>query len=81
MAIKPPKIDLRTSPYIRRAPSVPQIMRNVVYALIPLVIYSLVHFGISAFALILVALATLLGSANFFDLYFINISYNIYYID
>lgn len=30
-----PVVDLRTSPYIRRAPSVPQIMRNVVYALLP----------------------------------------------
>ncbi len=54
MANKNPKIDLRTSPYIRRAPTVAQIMRNVVYALIPLIIFATVHFGISALALIIV---------------------------
>ena len=43
------KIDIRTSPYIRKAPTVAQIMRNVVYALLPLAIYSVYHFGISVF--------------------------------
>jgi electron transport complex protein RnfD len=66
MAIKAPKIDLRTSPYIRRAPSVPQIMRNVVYALIPLVIFSLIHFGISALALILVTTFSCLATEHLF---------------
>lgn len=49
-----PKIDIRTSPYIRRAPTVPQIMRNVVYALLPLAAYSVYQFGISALALMVV---------------------------
>jgi len=46
------KIDLRTSPYIRKAHSVPQIMRNVVYALLPLAAYAIYQFGISALALL-----------------------------
>ena len=49
-----PKIDIRTSPYIRKAPTVAQIMRNVVYALLPLAAFSVHHFGISALALIIV---------------------------
>lgn len=66
MAHKSPQIDLRTSPYIRRAPTVPQIMRNVVYALIPLVIFSVVHFGISALSLILVTTLAAVGTEHFF---------------
>ncbi len=54
MAKTNPKIDIRTSPYIRKAPTVPQIMRNVVYALMPIAGFSVYHFGISALALMLV---------------------------
>jgi electron transport complex protein RnfD len=54
MAKITPKIDIRTSPYIRKAPTVAQIMRNVVYALLPLAAFSVDHFGISALALIIV---------------------------
>ncbi len=53
MAKHNPKIDLRTSPYIRKAPTVAQIMRNVVYALLPLAVFSVYQFGISALALII----------------------------
>ncbi len=66
MAIKAPKIDLRTSPYIRRAPSVAQIMRNVVYALIPLVIFSFLHFGVSALALIVVTTLSCVATEHLF---------------
>lgn len=54
MAKISPRIDIRTSPYIRRAPSVAQIMRNVVYALLPIAAFAVYHFGISALALMLV---------------------------
>ncbi len=54
MAKPSPKIDIRTSPYIRKAPTVAQIMRNVVYALLPLAAFAVFHFGISALALLLV---------------------------
>ena len=66
MADKTPKIDLRTSPYIRRAITVPQIMRNVVYALIPLVIFSVIHFGISALALIIVTTLSCVATEHLF---------------
>jgi electron transport complex protein RnfD len=60
------KIDIRTSPYIRKAPTVAQIMRNVVYALLPLVIYSVYHFGISALALILATTLSCILTEHFF---------------
>ena len=60
------KIDIRTSPYIRKAPTIAQIMRNVVYALLPLVIYSVYHFGISALALILVTTLSCMATEHFF---------------
>lgn len=46
-----PRIDIRTSPFIRKAPSVSQIMRHVVYALLPIAAYAVWQFGISALAL------------------------------
>ena len=49
-----PKIDIRTSPFIRKAPSIAQIMRHVVYALLPLAAYAVWQFGISALALMIV---------------------------
>ncbi|WP_455204663.1 RnfABCDGE type electron transport complex subunit D [Kaarinaea lacus] len=56
------KIELRTSPHLRPAPSVQVIMRNVVYALLPVCGYSVYTFGISALALIVtVILACLLA--------------------
>ncbi|NOR80983.1 MAG: RnfABCDGE type electron transport complex subunit D [Methyloprofundus sp.] len=60
------KIDIRTSPFIRKAPTVAQIMRNVVYALLPLVVYSVYHFGISALALILVTTLSCMATEHFF---------------
>lgn len=66
MADKTPKIDLRTSPYIRHAPTVPQIMRNVVYALLPLVAFSIFLFGISPLALIFVTTLSCVATEHFF---------------
>nr|VFJ92943.1 MAG: electron transport complex protein RnfD [Candidatus Kentron sp. H]VFJ93768.1 MAG: electron transport complex protein RnfD [Candidatus Kentron sp. H]VFK00661.1 MAG: electron transport complex protein RnfD [Candidatus Kentron sp. H] len=45
--------ELRTSPHIRNAPSVDQVMRNVVYSLLPVCAFAIYQFGISALALIL----------------------------
>ncbi|MBL8227224.1 MAG: RnfABCDGE type electron transport complex subunit D [Bryobacterales bacterium] len=50
-----PEIELRTSPHFHAERSVEMIMRNVVYALLPLCVYSIWNFGISALALIVVA--------------------------
>jgi electron transport complex protein RnfD len=47
-------IELRTSPHVRAPASVEQIMRNVIYALLPIAAFAVWQFGISALALILV---------------------------
>lgn len=47
-----PIIELRTSPHMHAERSVDMIMRNVVYALLPICAYSVWLFGISALALI-----------------------------
>ena len=47
-------IEVRTSPHMHAPRSVDMIMRNVVYALLPLCAYSVWLFGISALALLVV---------------------------
>jgi len=47
-----PIIELRTSPHLHVERSVDMIMRNVVYAMLPICAYSIWLFGISALALI-----------------------------
>lgn len=61
-----PKIDIRTSPYIRKAPTVAEIMRNVVYALLPLAAYAVYQFGLSAFALMLITVLSCIGTEHLF---------------
>jgi electron transport complex protein RnfD len=55
-------VEIRTAPHLKRPQSVDVIMRNVVYALLPIVAFSVYQFGISALALVvtttLVAMAT-----------------------
>lgn len=55
---KAPSVVLRTSPHLRGAPPVEVIMRNVVYALIPVCIFSVYQFGISVLALLTTCVAT-----------------------
>nr|VFK44737.1 MAG: electron transport complex protein RnfD [Candidatus Kentron sp. TC] len=54
MVEKATAVELRTSPHIRNGISVDQIMRNVIYALLPVCMFAVYQFGISALALILV---------------------------
>ncbi len=61
-----PKIDIRTSPYIRRAPTVAEIMRHVVYALLPLAAYAVYQFGISALALMIITVLSCIGTEHLF---------------
>ena len=55
-------VEIRTAPHLKRPQSVDVIMRNVVYALLPIVAFSIYQFGISALVLVLtttlVAMAT-----------------------
>lgn len=55
-------VEIRTAPHLKRPQGVEQIMRNVVYALLPVAAFAVWQFGISALLLILtttlVAMAT-----------------------
>jgi electron transport complex protein RnfD len=66
MAENAPIIEVRTSPHVRHTPSVDQIMRNVVYALLPVCAYAVYQFGISAFTLILVTVLACIGTEQLF---------------
>lgn len=60
-------IELRTSPHLRKTHSVDSIMRNVVYALLPIAAFSVYQFGISALALILTVVASCLLTEMLFN--------------
>lgn len=66
MAEKASIIEVRTSPHVRNTPRVDQIMRNVVYALLPVCAFAVYQFGISAFALILTAVLACVGTEHLF---------------
>ena len=55
-------VEIRTAPHLKRPQTVDEIMRNVVYALLPIVAFAIYQYGISALALVvtttLVAMAT-----------------------
>ena len=54
------KLDilLRSSPHLKQTVTVDQIMRNVVYALLPVCLFAVYAFGISVLALLLVTTLT-----------------------
>jgi electron transport complex protein RnfD len=58
MSDQGPKVLLRTSPHLRVGPPVDVIMRNVVYALLPVCAFAIYQFGISVLALIIVCTAS-----------------------
>ncbi|MCG8427085.1 MAG: RnfABCDGE type electron transport complex subunit D [Chromatiales bacterium] len=60
-------VEIRTSPHMKRAVTVEQIMRNVVYALLPICAWSIYQFGISALALIIVTTLTCMATEAFFN--------------
>ena len=59
-----PRVLLHTSPHLRVAPPVNVIMRNVVWALLPISAWSVYQFGISALTLIVVCTITCLGTEH-----------------
>jgi electron transport complex protein RnfD len=61
------KIELRTSPHVKERTTVAQIMRNVVYALVPICAFSVWLFGVSALALIVTVTAACLATERFFN--------------
>jgi electron transport complex protein RnfD len=60
-------VEIRTSPHMKKVISVDQIMRNVVFALLPICGWSVFQFGISALALIIVTTASCLATEAFFN--------------
>ena len=67
MSAKRPLIELSTSPHVSAPQDVTVIMRNVVYALIPICAYAVYQFGISVLLLILVVTATCVLTERFFN--------------
>ena len=61
-----PVVEIRTSPHIHSSPTVAQIMRNVIYALLPLAAFAVYQFGISALVLIIVVMLSALLTESFF---------------
>ncbi|MGA0369150.1 MAG: RnfABCDGE type electron transport complex subunit D, partial [Kiritimatiellia bacterium] len=55
-----------TSPHLRGMHSVSKIMRHVVYALIPVSLFSVLQFGLSALALLITCTAVCVGTEHFF---------------
>lgn len=62
MSATSPNVILRTSPHFRSTNRVDVIMRNVVYALLPVCAFSVYQFGISVLALLIVCTATCVGT-------------------
>jgi len=60
-------IELRTSPHMKSTLTLPQIMRHVVYALIPICLFAVYQFGISALALIIVVTLSCLLTESFLN--------------
>lgn len=67
MPKKAKRLDLHTSPHIRPVQDVVVIMRNVVWSLIPICVFAIYQFGISAFALLLVVTVSCLLTERFFN--------------
>lgn len=60
-------IELRTSPHMKGSLTLPQIMRQVVYALFPICVFSIYQFGLSALALITVVTLSCVLTESLFN--------------
>jgi electron transport complex protein RnfD len=65
--VTPLRIELKTSPHLKQAGSVEQIMRNVVLALLPICGFSVYLFGISALALMITTTVTCVATEQLFN--------------
>ncbi len=61
------KLELRTSPHLHAPLHVRVIMRNVVYALLPIVLFAIYAFGISALLLIITVTLTCVLTEHLFN--------------
>lgn len=67
MSTKRPLIELSTSPHVKAPHDVVTIMRNVVYALLPICGYAIYQFGISVLLSITVVTLTCVATERFFN--------------
>jgi len=67
MAKHLPQLELRSGPHLHAPRSVDQIMRNVVYALLPLCAFGVYAWGLSAAALLVVVTASCVGTEQLFN--------------
>lgn len=67
MPQKPIPLTIRTSPHVKKALTVPQIMRHVVLALLPVCAWSVWQFGLSALALMIVTTLACVGAESLFN--------------
>jgi len=63
----PQEIEIRTSPHIKTGTHVNDIMRHVVYALLPLCAFAVYQFGISALLLLIFVTGSCLLTEAFFN--------------
>jgi len=66
MTVDNPNIEIHSSPHIHQPPDLESIMRNVVYALLPLCAWAVYLFGLSALALIIVTTVACLLTETLF---------------
>ena len=59
-------VEIRTSPHLKKNLSVDQIMLQVVYALIPVALFSVYQFGLSAAVVILTTILFAMGTEHLF---------------
>ncbi|MCO5763025.1 MAG: RnfABCDGE type electron transport complex subunit D [Gammaproteobacteria bacterium] len=59
-------IEIRTSPHLKRARTVPQIMLGVVWALLPICAFAVFQFGLSALLLLVTTTAVAMGTEYLF---------------
>ncbi|WP_228384573.1 RnfABCDGE type electron transport complex subunit D [Rhodocyclus gracilis] len=61
-----PTVEIRSAPHVKAPRSVEQIMRNVVYSLLPVCAFFIFQYGISAAALLIVVTGACLLTERFF---------------
>ncbi len=59
-------IEIRTSPHLKRARTVPQIMQGVVWALLPICAFAVFQFGLSALLLLVTTTAVAMATEYLF---------------
>jgi len=65
--LKNKPVEIRTSPHLKRPQQVEDIMRNVVWALLPITAWAVFQFGISALALVITTTGTAMATEYLFS--------------